>query len=85
VGKGLLVAEAAAELVLLRGAADRPEEGEVVDSRQLVLRETEHLTEANGDQAAAEGVLHRFADREVGGEGEGGDQLGEADAAFKVG
>ena len=75
--EGDVVAEPPGLFVGVGVAADIDEQGGVVDRRPFGLVEAELLTEAQGDQALTEDVLHRLPEAEIDPQRQRGDELGQ--------
>ena len=72
-----VVPEPRRHLARVGHAAHPGEQGRVVEIGPLVLAQADTLADPGGQQPRAEDVLHRLAEPEVAGQGEGGNQLGQ--------
>lgn len=60
---------------------DPGEKADVVDDRSLGFAQAEMVRQGKSDEARSLNVLHRLSRAEVGGQREGGNQLGQANSA----
>jgi len=67
------------ELVRVGGAAQEPQESDVVHLGQLFVLEAQAFPEGDGDQAGAQRLLEGLAHPQVRGQRQGGHQLGQAE------
>ena len=71
----LVSADQGSQVVRIRGAAQEAEERDVIDVGKVLALQAEAIADGNGDQAGPERLLERLPHAEVGGQGEGGDEL----------
>lgn len=67
------------------GATSVAEEREVIDLAQFIIAQANQFTQTQAEQARGQHHFHRMAKAEVGGEGEGHGELGQAQLGLRGG
>ena len=81
----LVAADEGGLLVGVGCAADEAQQGEVVDVAEVAARPAQLPPRGDREQAGAQRLLQRLAHAQIGGQREGGDEFGEADAGGATG